>query len=285
MKTIEIKGKRWTFKSTPEELTFGNLKNLYESQVKMKELAEVNEEAPELSNELEIYLIRIEQLNELLIGAKYLFKKHCMMSNAKVIVDAYQNIMSDIRIDVDTIFKNITPRPQIKIPTLFGYKEYNVARYHWFDGLEKDKVKDCISKISDNDPTPIIDLLPLILKPTKKTFLDRFVNMKKRSKRLNINYALSAILFFIQGEFETPPKTFFIRLMTYKEACEVVKFTNKLEDCKANLVTGGVQVDCSNSGTVLLVKDFATKISFSCEFTETAPHVVVEKIKQDLNLR
>lgn len=282
MKTIEIKGKRWTFKSTPEELTFGNLKNLYESQVKMKELAE----APDIRNELEIYLIRIDQLNELLVGFKYGFKKHCMMFSPQVIMNVYKTVMSDIiRIDVDMIFKHITPSTQIKIPTLFGYKMYNVARYHWFDGLEKDKVKDCIYRISDNDPTPMIDLLSLILKPTKKTFLDRFVNIKKRSKKLKMYDALSAILFFIQGEFETPPKTFFIRLMTYKEACEVVKFTNKLEDCKANLVTGGVQVDCSNSGTVLLVKDFATKISFSCEFTETAPHVVVEKIKQDLNLK
>lgn len=197
MKTIEIKGKRWTFKSTPEELTFGNLKNLYESQMKMKQLAE----APDLSNELEIYLIRIDQLNELLVGFKYGFKKHCMMFSTQVIMNVYKTVMSDIiRIDVDMIFKNITPRPQIKIPTIFGYKEYNVSRSYWFEGTSKDEIKNCISRMSDKNLNPMIDLLSLILKPTRKTFFDRFVNMRERSKKLKMNDALSAMLFFIEGE-------------------------------------------------------------------------------------
>lgn len=80
--------------------------------------------------------------------------------------------------------------------------------------------------------------------------------------------------------------TFYIRLLSYLEACKIITFIDNMDECGANLVTGGVSVYVLDP-----IVDRKTIERELCdnyniwEITEDSPHKVKEKIINELGLK
>ena len=78
---------------------------------------------------------------------------------------------------------------------------------------------------------------------------------------------------------------FYIRLLSYSEACKIVGFINKIVGCYANITTGGVSVSHSDK----IDKDMVThELNLHYprwEITEDHPQKVKERIVDKLGLK
>ena len=73
--------------------------------------------------------------------------------------------------------------------------------------------------------------------------------------------------------------TKYIRLLTYEQAIEVIKFINKDEQNYASITPGGIQVQSDDFGPI---EDYITDKGYRHEWGEEPPHLVTKKIVDDL---
>jgi len=78
---------------------------------------------------------------------------------------------------------------------------------------------------------------------------------------------------------------FYIRLLSYSEACNIVKFINEIVGCYANITTGGVSVSHSDEiGKDMIIHELNLHYS-RFENTEDHPQKVKERIVNELGLK
>jgi hypothetical protein len=79
--------------------------------------------------------------------------------------------------------------------------------------------------------------------------------------------------------------TFYIRLLSYAEACRIIKFVDNIPCCYANITTNGVQVNHSDQIDKDIIEHELNLHYTTFEFTEIPPHEVNKKIIKDLGLK
>ena len=79
--------------------------------------------------------------------------------------------------------------------------------------------------------------------------------------------------------------TFYIRLLSYPEACKIIKFIDNIVGCYANITTDGVQVNHNDQIDKDMIEHELNLHYSAFEFTEIPPHEVNQKIIEDLGLK
>lgn len=78
---------------------------------------------------------------------------------------------------------------------------------------------------------------------------------------------------------------FYIRLLSYKEACEIIKFINNMVGCIAGVTPGGVSVTCGDYIDEELIRDELFNNYPRFEITQDHPEQVKKRIVDKLGLK
>lgn len=77
---------------------------------------------------------------------------------------------------------------------------------------------------------------------------------------------------------------FYIRLLSYKEACSIIEYINSFNGCFAGITPGGVSVSCKGLLSKGFIKDELHRNYPRFEITEDHPKQVEKQIVNDLKL-